>query len=178
VLGALEVVRTLNDRGIETERPFEVAIWTNEEGTRFTPVMMGSGVFAGVFGLDQVLARTDLEGRSVGEELRRIGYAGEAAPGKPIAAYLEAHTEQGPVLEAQACTDRCGDRAAGTALVRCRDHRSGRSCRTDADAPAQGCAVRLGSAGGGGPPHRARTPARRHGRLPAIHAVLARTTIA
>ena len=63
MLGALEVVRTLNDRGIETERPFEVAIWTNEEGTRFTPVMMGSGVFAGVFGLDQALARTDLDGR-------------------------------------------------------------------------------------------------------------------
>jgi beta-ureidopropionase / N-carbamoyl-L-amino-acid hydrolase len=99
VLAALEVVRTLNDHGIETERPFEVAIWTNEEGTRFTPVMMGSGVFAGVFPLEHALAQKDLEGKSVGDELRRIGYAGDAPPGKPLTAYFEAHIEQGPVLE-------------------------------------------------------------------------------
>jgi beta-ureidopropionase / N-carbamoyl-L-amino-acid hydrolase len=99
VLAALEVVRTLNDHGIETERPFEVAIWTNEEGTRFTPVMMGSGVFAGVFPLEHALAQKDLEGKSVGDELRRIGYAGDAPPGRPLAAYFEAHIEQGPVLE-------------------------------------------------------------------------------
>jgi N-carbamoyl-L-amino-acid hydrolase len=99
VLAALEVVRTLNDHGIETERPFEVAVWTNEEGTRFTPVMMGSGVFAGVFPLEHALAQKDLEGRSVRDELARIGYAGEAPAGKPVAAYFEAHIEQGPVLE-------------------------------------------------------------------------------
>jgi len=104
VLAALEVVRTLNDHGIETERPFEVAVWTNEEGTRFTPVMMGSGVFAGVFPLEHALAQKDLEGRSVGDELRRIGYAGEAQAGKPVSAYLEAHIEQGPVLEDQGRT--------------------------------------------------------------------------
>ena len=100
VLAALEVVRTLNDRGQQTEAPVEVAIWTNEEGTRFTPVMMGSGVFAGVFDLDYVLARTDLDGKSVGAELTRIGYAGSApVGGRPFAAYFEAHIEQGPILE-------------------------------------------------------------------------------
>jgi N-carbamoyl-L-amino-acid hydrolase len=99
VLAALEVVRTLNDRGVVTEAPLEIAVWTNEEGTRFTPVMMGSGVFAGAFTLEHCLGRTDLEGRSVGEELGRIGYAGPAAPGHPLAAYFEAHIEQGPVLE-------------------------------------------------------------------------------
>src|SRR5450432_3008303 len=67
VLAALEVVRTMNDRHIETEHPFEVAIWTNEEGTRFTPVMMGSGVFAGAFTLDHALAQKDIEGKSVGD---------------------------------------------------------------------------------------------------------------
>ncbi len=99
VLAGLEVVRTLNDRGIATEAPIEVAVWTNEEGTRFTPVMMGSGVFAGVHRLEEVLVRTDLEGRSVGEELGRIGYAGPAPLGTPVGAYFEAHIEQGPVLE-------------------------------------------------------------------------------
>jgi N-carbamoyl-L-amino-acid hydrolase len=99
VLAGLEVVRTLNDRGIATAAPVEVAVWTNEEGTRFTPVMMGSGVFAGVHPLDEVLARTDLDGRSVGDELGRIGYGGTAALGTPVGAYFEAHIEQGPVLE-------------------------------------------------------------------------------
>ena len=99
VLAALEVVRTLNDRAIETEHPFEVAIWTNEEGTRFTPVMMGSSVFAGAFTLEHALAQRDLDGKSVGDELRRIGYAGAAPVGRPFAAYFEAHIEQGPVLE-------------------------------------------------------------------------------
>ena len=100
VLAALEVVRTLNAQGIRTAAPVELAIWTNEEGTRFQPVMMGSGVFAGVFDLEQTLGRTDLDGRTVGAELKRIGYAG-AAPcgGRPVGAYFEAHIEQGPVLE-------------------------------------------------------------------------------
>ena len=99
VLAALEVVRTLNDRGIETTHPFEVAIWTNEEGTRFTPVMMGSGVFAGAFTLDHALAQKDIDGKSVGDELKRIGYAGTVPMGRPFAAYFEAHIEQGPILE-------------------------------------------------------------------------------
>ena len=100
VLAALEAVRTLNDHGLRTAAPVEVAIWTNEEGTRFQPVMMGSGVFAGVFDLPSTLARTDLDGKSVGEELQRIGYAGTApCGGRPIGAYFEAHIEQGPILE-------------------------------------------------------------------------------
>ncbi len=99
VLAGLEVVRTLNDHGVRTDAPIEVAVWTNEEGTRYTPVMMGSGVFAGVFPLDYVLARTDIEGKSVGDELQRIGYAGNAPTGTPVGAYFEAHIEQGPILE-------------------------------------------------------------------------------
>ena len=105
VLAGLEVVRTLNDFGIETEAPIEVAFWTNEEGSRFVPVMMGSGVFAKAFTLEHAYAATDTEGKSVGEELRRIGYVGEQEPGDhPIGAYFEAHIEQGPVLEDNAKT--------------------------------------------------------------------------
>jgi N-carbamoyl-L-amino-acid hydrolase len=99
VLAGLEVVRTLNDHGVATEAPIEVAAWTNEEGSRFTPVMMGSGVFAGAFTLEHALSRTDIEGKSVREELARIGYAGSAPLGTPIGAYFEAHIEQGPILE-------------------------------------------------------------------------------
>ena len=99
VMAALEVVRTLNDRGIRTTAPIEVAAWTNEEGSRFTPVMMGSGVFAGAFSLQHALSRTDIEGKSVAGELARIGYAGSAPMGTPIGAYFEAHIEQGPILE-------------------------------------------------------------------------------
>lgn len=100
VLAALEVIRTLDAHRVATVAPLELAIWTNEEGTRFQPVMMGSGVFAGVFPLEQTLARTDLDGKSVGAELKRIGYAGpEACGGRPVGAYFEAHIEQGPVLE-------------------------------------------------------------------------------
>src|SRR5690242_15768312 len=99
VLAGLEVVRTLNDHGVQTDAPIEVAVWTNEEGSRFTPVMMGSGVFAGAFSLQHALSRTDIEGKSVGDELARIGYAGAAPLGTPIGAYFEAHIEQGPILE-------------------------------------------------------------------------------
>ena len=99
VLAGLEVVRTLNDRGVQTGAPIEVVAWTNEEGSRFTPVMMGSGVFAGAFSLQHALARTDIDGKSVGDELARIGYAGEAPLSTPVGAYFEAHIEQGPILE-------------------------------------------------------------------------------
>jgi N-carbamoyl-L-amino-acid hydrolase len=100
VLAGIEVVRTLNDHGIETEAPIEVAFWTNEEGSRFVPVMMGSGVFAKAFTLEHAYAATDTEGKSVGEELKRIGYIGEQEPGDhSIGAYFETHIEQGPVLE-------------------------------------------------------------------------------
>lgn len=100
VLAGLEVVRTLNDHGIQTEAPIEVAFWTNEEGSRFVPVMMGSGVFAKAFTLEHAYAATDTEGKSVQDELARIGYIGEQEPGDhPIGAYFETHIEQGPVLE-------------------------------------------------------------------------------
>ncbi|MCF8155042.1 MAG: Zn-dependent hydrolase [Rhodoferax sp.] len=100
VLAGLEVVRTLNDHGITTEAPIEVAFWTNEEGSRFVPVMMGSGVFAKAFTLEHAYAATDTEGKSVKGELERIGYIGAQEPGDhPIGAYFETHIEQGPVLE-------------------------------------------------------------------------------
>jgi N-carbamoyl-L-amino-acid hydrolase len=100
VLAGIEVVRTLNDHGIVTEAPIEVAFWTNEEGSRFVPVMMGSGVFARAFTLEHAYTARDSAGRSVKEELERIGYLGTQEPGDhPIGAYFETHIEQGPVLE-------------------------------------------------------------------------------
>jgi N-carbamoyl-L-amino-acid hydrolase len=102
VLAGLEVVRTLNDLGYETEAPLEIVAWTNEEGSRFSPAMVGSGVFAGVFDLGYGLARPDnVSGVTLGAELERIGFAGPAAVGgRPVRAYFEAHIEQGPILEA------------------------------------------------------------------------------
>jgi N-carbamoyl-L-amino-acid hydrolase len=102
VLAGLEIVRTLNDLGYETEAPLEIVAWTNEEGSRFSPAMVGSGVFAGVFDIAYGLARPDnLSGVTLGAELARIGFAGpEAAGGRPVRAYFEAHIEQGPILEA------------------------------------------------------------------------------
>lgn len=100
VLAGIEVVRTLNEHGIATEAPIEVAFWTNEEGSRFVPVMMGSGVFAKAFTLEHAYAATDAEGKTVRGELERIGYIGDEEPGEhPVGAYFEAHIEQGPVLE-------------------------------------------------------------------------------
>ena len=102
VLAGLEAVRTLNDLGYETEHPIEVAVWTNEEGSRFAPAMVASGVFAGVFDLDYGLNRADQDGKTMGQELARIGYAGtEAVGGRPVHAYFETHIEQGPILEAE-----------------------------------------------------------------------------
>ncbi len=101
VMAALEVARTLNDRGIATEAPFEVAMWTNEEGTRFLPVMGASGAFAGVHTVTEIHGARDIDGISFGDALKAIGYAG-AAPvgGRKLGAYFEAHIEQGPILEA------------------------------------------------------------------------------
>lgn len=105
VMAGLEVIRTLNDLGLETEAPLEVVVWTNEEGSRFAPCMMGSGVFAGKFTLEETLAKTDAQGISVGDALATIGYAGpRAVLGHPVGAYFEAHIEQGPILEDEAKT--------------------------------------------------------------------------
>jgi len=105
VMAGLEVIRTLNDLGLETDAPVEVVVWTNEEGSRFPPCMMGSGVFAGKLDLAETLAKQDEQGLVVGEELQRIGYAGSRAVlGHPVGAYFEAHIEQGPILEDQGKT--------------------------------------------------------------------------
>ena len=105
VLADLEVIRTLNDYDIETEAPVELAFWTNEEGSRFVPVMMGSGVFANIFSLEHAYAATDIEGKTVRDELEKIGYIGTETPGDhPIGAYFESHIEQGPILEDEGIT--------------------------------------------------------------------------
>lgn len=104
VLSGLEVIRSLNDMDCKTEHPVEVAVWTNEEGSRFAPAMVASGVFAGVFDLDYGLSRVDGDGKTMGEELERIGYAGEEEMGKKVHAYFEAHIEQGPILEVEGKT--------------------------------------------------------------------------
>lgn len=105
VLAGLEVIRTLNDYDIETEAPVELAFWTNEEGSRFVPVMMGSGVFANIFSLEHAYAATDIEGKTVKDELEKIGYIGTETPGDhPIGAYFESHIEQGPILEDEGIT--------------------------------------------------------------------------
>ncbi len=102
VLAGLEVIRTLNDHAVATKAPIEVVSWTNEEGSRFQPPMVGSGVFADTFDLEESLAVKDLEGKTLGDELTRIGYAGSAeVGGRPFAAYFEPHIEQGPILEAE-----------------------------------------------------------------------------
>lgn len=98
VMAGLEVIRTLAQAGIQTRAPLEVVSWTNEEGSRFVPTMMGSGVFAGVYPLESVLAQKDVDGVSVREALQAIGCTGTARPHQ-VRAYFEAHIEQGPVLE-------------------------------------------------------------------------------
>lgn len=102
VLSGLEVLRTLRERKVKTVAPVEVVVWTNEEGSRFVPVMMGSGVYANKFELNEILRHTDVDGVAVGDELRKIGYAGTAHFSDVRArskCYFEAHIEQGPVLE-------------------------------------------------------------------------------
>ena len=102
VLGGLEIVRTLNDLGIRTRHPIVVTNWTNEEGTRFAPAMMASGVFAGVLGQEEVYAKTDAKGLRFGDELERIGWKGDEAVGaRKMHAFFELHIEQGPILEAE-----------------------------------------------------------------------------
>ncbi len=102
VLAGLEVVQTLNDVGLQTRRPLAVAFFTNEEGARFNPDMMGSLVYVGGMAVDAALSTVGIDGVSVGECLERIGYAGKEPCGQPkVQAYLELHVEQGPVLEAE-----------------------------------------------------------------------------
>jgi len=105
VLAGLEIIRSLNDLDIKTKHPIEASIWTNEEGSRFAPAMVASGVFAGEFTLEYGLSREDEEGKTMGEELERIGYAGpDEVGGRPVHAFFEVHIEQGPILEEEGIT--------------------------------------------------------------------------
>lgn len=105
VMGALEVMRTLHENKVQTEHPLILVDWTNEEGSRFAPAMVSSGVWAGALQRDWAYARTDKDGKVFGEELQRIGYKGTIPAKKwPVHAYFEYHIEQGPMLEKQGKT--------------------------------------------------------------------------
>jgi len=113
-LAALEVVRTLNDAGIETETPICIVNWTNEEGSRFAPATMASAAYAGDYTTENILARTDAAGVSVGEALDSIGYRGaESVGARKLGAFVELHIEQGPLLEAENKTIGVVDRGQG-----------------------------------------------------------------
>ena len=102
VLGGLELIRSLNDLGIKTKHPIVLVNWTNEEGTRFAPPMMASGVFAGVHTLDWAYAKEDADGKKFGDELKRIGWIGDEEVGsRKMKAFFELHIEQGPILESE-----------------------------------------------------------------------------
>ena len=102
VLGGLEVIRSMNDLGIKTRHPVVLTNWTNEEGTRFAPAMLASGVFAGMHAQDWAYARVDAEGKAFGDELARIGWRGDEVVGaRKMKAMFELHIEQGPILEAE-----------------------------------------------------------------------------
>ncbi len=102
VLGGLEIIRTLNDLGIKTKHPIVATNWTNEEGTRYAPAMLSSGVFAGMHTQDWAYAREDAEGKKFGDELNRIGWRGDEEVGaRKMYAFFELHIEQGPILEAE-----------------------------------------------------------------------------
>ncbi len=100
VLGGLEIIRQLNDMNIKTKHPIVVVNFTNEEGTRFAPAMVASGVFAGMHTLEWAYDREDAEGRKLGDELKRVGYLGDEEVGaRDMHAFFELHIEQGPILE-------------------------------------------------------------------------------
>ncbi|WP_209504190.1 MULTISPECIES: Zn-dependent hydrolase [unclassified Ruegeria] len=102
VLGGLEIIRTLNDLGIKTRHPIVATNWTNEEGTRYAPAMLSSGVFAGMHTQDWAYDREDADGKKFGDELNRIGWRGEEKVGaRKMRAFFELHIEQGPILEAE-----------------------------------------------------------------------------
>ena len=118
VMAALEVVRTLNDLDVITDAPLEIVAWTNEEGSRFQPVMMGSGVYVGTYDPTATLAARDREGVSVGEALARIGFAGDAGLfGRPARA-CSSHTRAGPGAGGNRKSHRGCYRRVGPALVR------------------------------------------------------------
>ena len=100
VLAGLEIIQTLNEQGIKTKHPIVVVNFTNEEGTRFPPAMVASGVFAGVHSLEWAYSREDSEGKTFGDELKRINWIGDEEVGaRKMKAFFELHIEQGPILE-------------------------------------------------------------------------------
>ena len=102
VLGGLEILRSLNDLGVKTKHPIVVTNWTNEEGTRFAPAMLASGVFAGMHTEEWAYTRQDADGLTFGDELVRIGWRGDEPVGqRKMHAFFELHIEQGPILEAE-----------------------------------------------------------------------------
>lgn len=104
VMAGLEIIRTMNELDLKTHHPITIVNWTNEEGSRFAPPMLASGVFAGVHSLEYGLSRLDANGKSLGQELKRIGWQGDEVCGARKAhAYLELHIEQGPLLEDNNC---------------------------------------------------------------------------
>jgi N-carbamoyl-L-amino-acid hydrolase len=120
VLAGLEIVRSLNDAGLRTRRPIVVTNWTNEEGTRFAPAMLASGVFAGVLDKDWALDRRDAKGLRFGDELERIGWKGDEPVGaRRMHAFFELHIEQGPILEAEGCDIGVVTHGQGLRWVQC-----------------------------------------------------------
>ena len=137
VLGGLEVVRTLNDAGVRTRRPLVVGVFTNEEGARFAPDMLGSLVYAGGLPLADALDRTGIDGRRLGDELERIGYAGDAAlPLVRPQAYRRAAHRAGPGARRRGHHDRCGREPAGHLVAGTEHRRPGQPRRHHADAAA------------------------------------------
>ena len=135
MLAGLEACETLNDAGIVTRRPLALVAFTNEEGSRFAPYAMGSLVYVGGLGLDEAYAIRGIDGATVGEELRRIGYAGEAKPGWLAPhAYVELHIEQGPILEDEGLVIAAVEAITGLHVDGGDDHRPLRACRHDPDA--------------------------------------------
>ena len=100
VMAGLELLNTLHDSNIQTQQAIEVAIWTNEEGARFAPAMMGAAYFAGKFSADELLSRKDVDGKQLGDCLNQIGYSGtDSISPSEFSCYLEIHIEQGPILQ-------------------------------------------------------------------------------
>ena len=140
VLGALEALRTLVAAGYETNAPIVVVNWTNEEGARFAPAMLGSGVFAGVYSRAEADAIADIDGVRFGEALDGIGWRGEAkAGGMPLSAYLELHIEQGPILEAEDKTIGVVTGVQGVRWYEVDHHRPREPRRHHADAAPRRC---------------------------------------
>ena len=136
-LAALEVVRTLNDAGIETETPICICNWTNEEGSRFAPAMMASAAYVGDFTTDDILSRRDAEGVTVAQALDSIGYRGDEPGGHAeILGLRRTAYRAGPDPRSREQDHRRGRFRPGRAVVRRQDHRLRKPCRLDADAAA------------------------------------------